>query len=526
MAPEELTRAIVMPALHAGIRVEPELAAQMIADMKGEPGALPMLQFTLKDLFEAAPRRAGDEVTLTLQAYLQRDGLYGALEKHAQAVLRSLTDEQRALARLLFAQLINVRSQALITRRIVPIETLLAAHTDRMAAEQVLHHLAEARLITTDDSGHQRTATLAHEKLIDSWSWLQQLIIEAGDRLRLQHQLDDDARTWERHQRDASYLYVGARLIGMQAQLARHQLTLAEPAHTFFQQSSEAQVNAERAREAARQRELILERRARKQQQWLTLVFAGLFTVAALVLGRPYALAWRARGEMVTVPAGPVVFGAREPDSNWSELKETALPSVPAFQLERYEVSNWQYRLCVDAGRCTTPILPTDFYDEAHLNHPVAGVSAVQAADYCRWLGRRLPTEVEWERAARGPNGQPWPWGDAPLTPERANVSFEGPPQDSKPVDSYPAGASVNPTGIFNLAGNVWEWTASYAQLAEAAYDPTFIWDGKGASLSKEMGLIQRGGGWEDPLMRVTYRFEYIGFEAIKSTGFRCAADR
>ena len=88
-----------------------------------------------------------------------------------------------------------------------------------------------------------------------------------------------------------------------------------------------------------------------------------------------------------------------------------------------YEVIT-QYGLCVDFGDCTPPAGSADLTDKAKQDHPVVWVSVVQAAAYCEWIGRRLPTELEWERAARGPasNDRLWPWGEDPITADRANI--------------------------------------------------------------------------------------------------------
>src|SRR5262249_25967112 len=146
--------------------------------------------------------------------------------------------------------------------------------------------------------------------------------------------------------------------------------------------------------------------------------------------------------------------------------------TLPDFAIDAYEVSNWHYRQCVAAYVCGRT--PDEAYNRDDLTkYPVVYVNAQQAATYCRWMGRRLPREIEWEWAARGAEARPWPWGTAPPDYTRMNVDF--PPLGDgalEPVDSHPDGRTPGPLGVFNLAGNVMEWTATeYLEYADVRYD-------------------------------------------------------
>jgi formylglycine-generating enzyme required for sulfatase activity len=155
----------------------------------------------------------------------------------------------------------------------------------------------------------------------------------------------------------------------------------------------------------------------------------------------------------------------------------------------------------------------------------VAGVTAFQAARYCRWLGKRLPTELEWERAARGAKGSDWPWGNAASSMKYANMVFgdkSGP--GLMEVTELSQGASPVPEHVFNLIGNVWEWTSSYMQNY-ARYDPQFYWED--TSKVPAAGLVQRGGSWDDnTLVRVTIRVSVIATDDARQVGIRCAKSR
>ena len=171
-------------------------------------------------------------------------------------------------------------------------------------------------------------------------------------------------------------------------------------------------------------------------------------------------------------------------------------------------------------GNCTVPADQTDFRDELKQNHPVVNVTLYQASNYCRWLGQRLPISAEWERAARGPNGYAWPWGNYALTTELVNV--EG---GTQPVRSNPSSVSKL-EGIYNLIGNVWEWTSSYEHKKGVNYDVTQFWDGKPETYKGNDKFILRGGGWDNYYPDdVALTFTFTGVTANAELGIRCAGD-
>ncbi len=148
-------------------------------------------------------------------------------------------------------------------------------------------------------------------------------------------------------------------------------------------------------------------------------------------------------GTMLLVPAGGFVYGSNSPDSPTPQQTVT----LPAFYVDATEVSNEEYRRFATATGRPIP----ESVQSAAPNEPVAMVSQLDAAAYAAWAGKRLPTEQEWEKAARGTDGRPFPWGATPWT--------SGVPDHLQPVDSFPDRRS--PSGAYNMAGNVWEWTSS-----------------------------------------------------------------
>lgn len=195
---------------------------------------------------------------------------------------------------------------------------------------------------------------------------------------------------------------------------------------------------------------------------------------------------WEKDGSVVVyIPPGEFLMGlSLYPDGN--EYPQHTV-YLDGFWIGKYEVTNAQYRKCVEAGACDEPE-DRDYYRQSeYANSPVVYVNWYDAQDYARWAGGRLPTEAEWEKAARGTDGRTYPWGDV-WDPKRCNTK-DGGPDDLTPVGHYsPAGDS--PYGVSDMAGNVWEWTSSL--LRPYPYNPN---DGREDPHSGE-DRVARGGGW------------------------------
>jgi formylglycine-generating enzyme required for sulfatase activity len=184
----------------------------------------------------------------------------------------------------------------------------------------------------------------------------------------------------------------------------------------------------------------------------------GVAVVLALAPPARTAAAGPPRADRVLIPAGPFTRGStRALDERPIEVKR-----LRAFRIDRTEITRGMYARCVTARRCKPP--PIALTEEPDL--PVTQVSWHDARAYCAFAGGRLPTEHEWEKAARGTDGREFPWGPT-ADCERANwgnFDGEGPcagtnPGRPVPVGRYPGGAS--PYGILDLGGNVWEWVES-----------------------------------------------------------------
>lgn len=166
--------------------------------------------------------------------------------------------------------------------------------------------------------------------------------------------------------------------------------------------------------------------------------------------------------ERLAVPAGPFVRGSNRGDD---DERPSHTQTLPAFSIDRTEVTRRAYAACVAARRCKPVPPPLAAPAGGDGDVPVTGVSWFDARDFCAFVGGRLPSEAEWEKAARGSDGREFPWG-AEATCEQANwgnFDGEGPCAGKNPgfpvaVGRYPTGAS--PFGALDMAGNVWEWVA------------------------------------------------------------------
>lgn len=223
------------------------------------------------------------------------------------------------------------------------------------------------------------------------------------------------------------------------------------------------------------------------------------------------------RADMVTLPPGGFRMGYAHGDPDEHPPHQVELPG---FLIDRQEVSNDAYGACVRAGVCRAAAHAGDPVLGAP-THPVVGVTWFDAKRYCGWLGKRLPTEAEWEYAARYPKFLPFPW-EGKAAPQLANLrgAADG-HRRTAPVGTYPAGASG--AGALDMAGNAAEWTADWYDSEYYKESPQKAPTGPSTSTGARS---VRGGSWGDTdyEARATRRTALSPNFARDSVGFRCAA--
>ncbi|HSB90030.1 MAG TPA: formylglycine-generating enzyme family protein [Anaerolineales bacterium] len=284
---------------------------------------------------------------------------------------------------------------------------------------------------------------------------------------------------------------------------------------------------------------------------WLSvLIFAALSSCSRAPMESPAGVgSTRSSGRdgvtEVFVPSGTFLMG-----SEVGLMDEQPAHSVylDPFWIDRTEATNAMYRRCVEAGACPSPSASTYYDDPSFSDHPVVFVSWTDARTYCQWVGRRLPTEAEWEKAASWDpvtnHHRIYPWGDT-FDCSKGNFDDEvrlddfavpgGPQCDgyagSAPVGSYPLGAS--PYGALDMAGNVWEWvndafleTDPYGGTTQNYYAVSPPSNPPGVDPSTTEYRVLRGGSWNYNigLGRSAYRLWFGLDDSYDGVGFRCAA--
>jgi formylglycine-generating enzyme required for sulfatase activity len=220
-------------------------------------------------------------------------------------------------------------------------------------------------------------------------------------------------------------------------------------------------------------------------------------------------------GDMVTVPAGDFAMGCGDTDTQCQD-NEKPLHQVTlvAFDIDRTEVTQDQYAACAEAKACGAP---TCDWDCGKTNYPAACVTWAQAKAYCAWAGKRLPTEAEWEKAARGTDGRLYPWGND--IPDCTHVNMASCGSGAEPVGNHPAGAS--PYGALDMAGNVVEMVADWY---DAGFYNTSPKDNPTGPATGTRYSGRAGGFKSEPVwMRASARDWYDVSDASPSLGFRCA---
>jgi sulfatase modifying factor 1 len=222
-----------------------------------------------------------------------------------------------------------------------------------------------------------------------------------------------------------------------------------------------------------------------------------------------------AHSSMVEVPAGWFWMGEDNDRRSNRPKREVYLD---AFAIDRMEVTNAEFALFMNETDYVVEGWDPSLLAE-HANEPVVGILWKDADAYCSWVGKRLPTEAEGEKAARGTDGRRFPWGDR-WDPTLANTQ-EGSLNTLAPVGSFPEGAS--PFGALDMAGNAAEWVADYYDAAYYTYAP----DRNPKGPLEILDHVLRGGSWASPKEQAQTFFRNSSHSVLPNprVGFRCAMD-
>jgi len=247
----------------------------------------------------------------------------------------------------------------------------------------------------------------------------------------------------------------------------------------------------------------------------------GISGATAKKVGKPPVTA--DPNPMVLIPAGKFIMGynSRMPDEGPMHTVD-----LPDYYIDVYEVTNAQYKKFIDATKRRSPShFRNRTYPEGKADHPVTQVNWYDAAAYCKWAGKRLPTDQEWEKAGRGTDGRLYPWGDT-FYADNANTPQRweelGQRGHTMPVGSFPQG--ISPYGVYDMSGNVWEWTSSWYEAYPGNKHPS-------ENYGEEYKTL-KGGSWFDcsfykcgisaPLFNRSF---FLRTTHNDSFGFRCAKD-
>lgn len=288
LAPDELYKAIIAPAERVGVELEGDLVTAILQDVGEQPGRLPLLQYSLTELFE---RRRGR--LLTLETYFESGGVLGALSRRAEEIYGSLTPLGKGLARQVFLRLVTLGEGIEDTRRRVRLAEMASLTPDKKALDEVLEVFGRYRLLTFDRDPVTQgpTVEVAHEALLQRWERLRGWLDDSRDSLRVERKLMSEASDWIRAGREHGFLATGTRLAQFEALSADEAsednlatVALNQEEKEYVQASvaeRDRQVTEERHRQS---RELTLQRQAASRLRYLV-IGLGVFLLVALVLG-------------------------------------------------------------------------------------------------------------------------------------------------------------------------------------------------------------------------------------------------
>ena len=340
LTPAELERAITLPAKQAHVTIDPGLVARLVAEANDQPGALPLLEFALTELYD---QRVGR--TITMNAYEEIGGLRRALAAHAERVYAELDAGQREATRQLFLRLITLGEGTEDLRRRVSAQELAALQEQTKTLHYVTHFLAANRLLTLDidPTSRKPTAEVAHEALIREWGRLRDWLDESRNDVRMQRLLATAVVEWQHHDHDESYLMRGSKLAQFEGWRAGTDLALTTEESRFLDASNAEHERRVAAEQHRQQRELDMQRRAANRLRYIA-VSLVMFLVVATGLAL-YALGQQqeAQTNQRNAQTSEAIAEANAATAERSEAEAQSLlwanAAQDAFQNQEYDLA-------------------------------------------------------------------------------------------------------------------------------------------------------------------------------------------
>jgi WD40 repeat protein/DNA-binding SARP family transcriptional activator/class 3 adenylate cyclase/tRNA A-37 threonylcarbamoyl transferase component Bud32 len=465
LTPDELEEAIRGPAEQVGVRPERGLVAEMIADVAHQPGALPLLQYALTDLFE---RR--EDGRLTPSAYEAMGGVAGALSAAADRIYDAADRDGRRATKQAFLRLVTLGEGRQDTRRRVARSELDSLEVEQEAIDGVLDAFGRHRFLTFDrePSTREPTVEIAHEALLTAWTRLRIWIDDAREDLRQQRGLAQAATEWRGSDKDPSFLLRGTRLDQLEQLAGATDLAIGRPERVYLRASLDRR-EQERADEEARlERERRVERRSRTRLRALVAVL----TVAALVAGSLTIVATRQGGRA-------------EREARIAGARELAAAAVSNLEVDPER----SILLAVEAIRRTRSIDGTVLPEAEEALHQAIGASRVVRT--VRGLGGAVAWSSQGVFVTEGPEGSGLVDVRDAETGEPAIPPFKGHEVDINDVAFDPSGTILATTGD---DGALRIWDPETGDLVMEQVSKGEVW---GPSFDAEGSLVAAAWGTE-----------------------------
>lgn len=457
---EQLQEAIALPAQQVNLGVEEALIEQMLREIEGSPGSLPLLEYTLTRLWEETT-----DNQLKLATYVNLGGISGTLNRRATEVYQQFNDTERQIAKQVFLCLTQLGEGTEDTRRRVLKPDLMTEKHSQFQIEQVIQKLANEKLIVTDEQTgkgdvSQRVVVIdvAHEALIRGWDLLREWLDENRDALRKQRKIEEEAKYWLEKGKNKELLWFGFRLAEAEELLGEYEVSLSPLAKDFLEASIQEELRSylikpdidnldceALEKEAANKsflsreklRNLLKDEKEKPQirlsaswllKQWgeevpiwtaevdkqgkiaLSIIAEAENDLPATVIEE---LESGINLEMLEIPGGEFWMGSPErEDGSYPDERPPHRVTISPFLMGKYPITQAQWRAVASLPKVERDLNPDPSTYKGDSRRPVESISWYEAVEFCERLSRwsqereegyqyRLPSEAEWEYACR-----------------------------------------------------------------------------------------------------------------------------